>query len=102
MTRVSVTSVLDTLAAVVKVRALEALVTHTKDTLVTAVAQSVMPQVTTGRKKSLFGKRELNTVNSRLEVVARVVAVLQSGVAAKTKIVVIALHASDKLTIRKR
>ena len=101
VTRVGVTSILVALAAVVKVRTVEALVAHTMNHLVAPIADGRVSEVATSGKKSLLGEGESSTINGRLEVVSRVMAVCVEHVAAQAKVVVVTLDASDEFVVRK-
>jgi len=101
VTRVSVTSVLVALAAVVKVRAVEALVAYTMNHVVTTIADGSVSEVATSGKKSLLGEGEGSTIGGRLEVMGRVMAVRVEHVAVQAEIIVITLDASDKVAVGK-
>jgi len=101
VTRVSVTSILVALAAVVKVRAVEALVAHTMNHLVTTIADGGVSKVAASGKKSLLGEGEGSTIDGRFEVVSRVMAVCVEHVAAQAKVVVVTLDARDEVVVRK-
>lgn len=99
---VSVTSILVAFAAVVKVRTVETLVSHTMDHLVAAVADSSVSEVAAGREESLLSKRKICTVDSRLEVMAGVVTVGIQCVAVQAEVIIITLDACDKVAVGER
>jgi hypothetical protein len=99
VTRMGVASVLVALAAVVEVGAVEALVAHTMNHLVTAIADGGVSEVATGGKKSLLGEGEGSTIDGRLEVMSRVMAVRVKHVAVQADIVVVTLEARDKVAV---
>jgi hypothetical protein len=101
VTRMSVTSILVALAAVVKVRAVEALVTHTVNHVVTTIADGSVSEVAASGKKSLLGEGEGSVIGGRLEVMSRVMAVRVEHVAVQAKIIVITLDASNKVAVGK-
>jgi O-methyltransferase involved in polyketide biosynthesis len=101
VTRVSVTSILVALAAVVKVRAVEALVAHTMNHLVATIADGSVSKVAASGKKSLLGEGEGSTIDGRFEVMSRVMAMRVKHVAVQAEVVVITLDARDKVAVGK-
>jgi hypothetical protein len=87
-------------AAVVPVWAVQALVADTKDSLVAAIADGVVANMTARGKGNLGGDAEDSALGGRLEAVRGVVAVLVGGVARDAQVEVIASCASDKLVLR--
>lgn len=102
VTRMSVTSILEALAAVVEVRAVEALVAHTMNHLVTTITDSSVSEVAASWQKGLLGKRESSTIDCGLKVVTGVVTMGVDGVAVQAEVVVITLNTCDKVAVWKR
>jgi len=92
-------STLDALGAVIPVRAVQALVTHTVDVLVAAIAKSGMTDVTASSAEEVRKRSNLGLRGSGLEGVGRMVTMLGSNVAGQAKIEVVASYASDKLAL---
>jgi hypothetical protein len=94
-------SVRDTGAAVVPVWAVEALVADAVDSLVTAIADGVVANVTTRSQGSLLIHAEADVGRSRSKAVSRVVTMLVFTVARNAQVKVLAGLASNKLVLRK-
>jgi hypothetical protein len=97
--RVRVASIVVACAAVIKVGTIEALVSYTVNHLVTAIALGSVSEVAASREKSLLGERKASAIDSRLEVMGRVMAVVIAHVACEAKVKVIALETSDKVAV---
>ena len=85
--------------AEVPIWAIEALVSNTVDVLVTSIADSIVTNVATRSKEILGNKLKVGFLNSRLEGMLWVVAMLHSDVAIKAQIKVWASSAGNKVIL---
>jgi hypothetical protein len=100
MTGVDEVSVGNARCAEVPVGAVEALVTNTINVLVTSITDSIVANVTARSEQSLRDEIKLGLLNSRLESMLGVVAMLHANMARNAKIIVGARSASDKVLLR--
>jgi hypothetical protein len=99
--RVNKLGILDTVIAVVPIRAVQALVTDAVDELVAAVADSVVANVSTGVAEELSQGGKCSLGCGCLKGVAGMVAVLVCGVAVQAEVVIVAGDAGNELLLRK-
>jgi hypothetical protein len=90
---------LDALGAVIPVWAVQALVAHTVDELIAAIADSRVAYIATGIAKELGNGWKSSVFDSGLEGVSGMMTVLVLDMAFHAEIVVIAGHASNELLL---
>lgn len=90
---------LDTLGAVIPVRAVQALVTHAIDELVTAITDCGVADISSRSAKTLSKGPNGGVFRSRLEGVSRMVSVLAIDVARHAEVVIFAVDTCDELVL---
>ena len=90
VTRVDDASSLDAVAAVIPIWAVQALMAHTIDLLVTPIADSIVAYITARGEQGLGGEGQDGLLGRWLEAVGRMMAMLVTSVASDAQIKVIA------------
>lgn len=99
VTWVGLASILDTVIAVIPVWAIQALVTHAVDLLVTAIANRVVADIAASSKLCLCRKWENSVLRGWLECMSWMVAMLVSCVTLDAQVEVVTSGTSDELAL---
>jgi hypothetical protein len=99
MTRMEFVGRVDTIVAVVPVRAVDAFVTNAVNIIVTAVAESSMPNVAAARKQCFLIFSQDDRLMSTSKVVARIMSMLPSAQAGNAQVKVLAILAYNTLFV---
>lgn len=99
VTRMSGASILDAVLAEIPIGAIETLVAHAIDLLVTSITDGIVAHVAARSEQSLCSKGKYCLLSRWVKAVSGMMAMLVAGMAVNAKVKVLARVASDKITL---